>query len=87
MAYEFERDIRLTKPQDVRRMLARVINGLLQDGELTIEKARAIATLSNTILRAMEVGELAEKIEDMEETIKQIHEAGEGGRTNGKAQF
>ena len=46
---EFTKNVRLSKPQDVRKMIARVINILLQDGEMTIDKAKTIATLSNPL--------------------------------------
>ena len=58
--------IRLNKPQDVRRLLARVINELLQEEPPTIDRARVIATLSNSIIKAMEVGELDERIKEIE---------------------
>jgi hypothetical protein len=45
MKKHFTKDIRINKPQDIRRMLAKVINILLKDGELTIDKAKTIATL------------------------------------------
>ena len=48
-------NIRLNRPQDVRRLLARVINELLQEESVSIERARVIATLSNSIIKAMEV--------------------------------
>lgn len=52
---EFAKNVRLNKPQDIRKMLVRVINILLQDGETTIDKAKTIATLSNTALKSMEL--------------------------------
>ncbi|SMQ60928.1 hypothetical protein SAMN05444673_0441 [Bacillus sp. OV166] len=61
--------IRLIKPQDVRRMLARVINELLLEEPPTIDRARVIATLSNSIIKAMEVGELDERIRAIEEQL------------------
>jgi len=41
---EFTKNIRLNRPQDIRRMVGKVINTLLQDGEMTIDKAKTIAT-------------------------------------------
>jgi hypothetical protein len=41
---EFTRNIRLNRPQDIRRMVGKVINILLQDGEMTIDKAKTITT-------------------------------------------
>ncbi|MCM3364742.1 hypothetical protein ACTQ5K_22490 [Niallia sp. Sow4_A1] len=66
MNKHFTKDIRINKPQDIRRMLAKVINILLKDGEMTIDKAKTIATLSNTALKSMELGDLAERINKLE---------------------
>ncbi|MEI1420931.1 hypothetical protein EFK13_06670 [Bacillus cabrialesii] len=63
-------NVRLKKPQDVRRMLARVINELLQEEPPTIERARVIATLSNSIIKAMEVGELDERMKEIEKRLE-----------------
>ncbi|WP_394513107.1 hypothetical protein [Priestia aryabhattai] len=64
--------IRLIKPQDVRRMLARVINELLQEEPPTIDRARVIATLSNSIIKAMEVGEMDERVSEIEKVLKNL---------------
>ena len=64
---EFTKSIRLNKPQDVRRMIAKVINILLKEGEMTIDKAKTIATLSNTALKSMELGDLAERMNKIEQ--------------------
>ncbi|CAK8583888.1 hypothetical protein BMEGG_06146 [Priestia megaterium] len=69
MNEHFTRNMRFNKPQDVRRMLAKVINILLQDGEMSIDKAKTIATLSNTILKSMELGDLAERLDQIEEVL------------------
>ena len=62
-------NIRLKRPQDVRRLLARVINELIQEEPTSIERARVIATLSNSIIKAMEVGELDERLKEIEERL------------------
>lgn len=62
-------NIRLKKPQDVRRLLARVINELMQKEPTTIERARVIATLSNSIIKAMEVGEMDERMMKIEKLL------------------
>lgn len=62
----FTKNIRLNRPQDIRRMIGKVINILLQDGEITIDKAKTIATLSNTALKSMELGDLAERMSKIE---------------------
>jgi hypothetical protein len=51
---------------DVRRMIAKVINILLKEGEITVDKAKTIATLSNTSLKSMELGDLAERMNKIE---------------------
>ncbi|MEY8192982.1 hypothetical protein AB4X15_25610 [Peribacillus simplex] len=66
MNEHFTKNIRINKPQDIRRLLAKVINILLQDGEMTIDKAKTLATLSNTALKSMELGELAERLDKIE---------------------
>lgn len=67
----FTKNIRLARPQDVRRMLSKVINILLQDGDMSTDKAKTIATLSNTILKSMEMGELEERIQTIEKMLKE----------------
>lgn len=67
---EFTKNIRINKPQDVRKMIGRVINILLQDGEMTIDKAKTIATLSNTALKSMELGDLAERMDKIEQLLE-----------------
>ncbi|WP_310877584.1 hypothetical protein [Priestia megaterium] len=62
-------NIRLKKPQDVRRLLARVINELMQVEPPTIERARILATLSNSIIKAMEAGELDARLEEIEKRL------------------
>ncbi|MCP1494559.1 hypothetical protein J2Y73_004590 [Peribacillus frigoritolerans] len=76
MNEHFTKNIRINKPQDIRKMIARVINILLQDGEMTTDKAKTIATLSNTALKSMELGELAERLDKIEEQLKKE----EGGK-------
>ena len=65
--------IRLIKPQDVRRMLARVINELLQEEPPTIDRARVIATLSNSIIKAMEVGEMDQRMHEIEKQLGELN--------------
>lgn len=63
-------NIRLKRPQDVRRLLARVINELMHEEPTSIERARVIATLSNSIIKAMEVGELDERMKEIEKRLE-----------------
>ena len=39
---EFTKIIRLNRPQDIRRMIAKVINILLKDGEMTIDRQKQL---------------------------------------------
>lgn len=71
----YKNEVRLNKPQDVRRMLSRVINHLLTTGDMTNEKAKAINALSNTTLKSMEMGELQEELEQFKEVVQKL----EGG--------
>ncbi|MEY8735571.1 hypothetical protein AB9M92_25875 [Peribacillus frigoritolerans] len=70
MNEHFTKNIRINRPQDIRKMIARVINILLQDGEMTTDKAKTIATLSNTALKSMELGELVERLDKIEEQLR-----------------
>lgn len=50
-----KRGIRINTPTDVKRLVARTINDVRNSKEISDkEKAQLIATLSNTMLRAME---------------------------------
>ena len=62
-------DIRLNKPEDVRRLISRTINELKKD-ELSEGKAKTIGYLCNILLNAMESTELAKRIEELEERVK-----------------
>lgn len=75
MAPLYKNEVRLNRPQDVRRMLSRVINHLLTTGEMTNEKAKAINALSNTSLKSMEMGDLQEAMEQLKEVVQEM----EGG--------
>lgn len=66
-------NIRLNRPQDVRRLLARVINELMQEEPSSIERARIIATLSNSIIKAMEVGEMDERMREIEKQLGELN--------------
>lgn len=70
MNEHFTKNIRINRPQDIRKMIARVINILLQDGEMTTDKAKTIATLSNTALKSIEQGELAERLDKIEAQLR-----------------
>lgn len=72
MAPLYKNDVRLNRPQDVRRMLSRVINHLLTTGEMTNEKAKAINALSNTTLKSIEMGELQQELEQLKEVVQRL---------------
>lgn len=61
--------VRLKRPQDVRRLLSRVINEMITEDPISVERARVIATLSNSIIKAMELGELEERMRKIEEQL------------------
>lgn len=61
------RDKRINKPSDVRVLMQEQINILRKDTTLDpINKARVIASLSNTALSAFQQGELLEKVTELE---------------------
>lgn len=76
MAPLYKNEVRLNRPQDVRRMLSRVINHLLTTGEMTSEKAKAINALSNTTLKSIEMGDLQEELEQLKEVVERIEGRG-----------
>lgn len=70
----YKNEVRLNKPQDVRRMLSRVINYLLTTGEMTNEKAKTINALSNTTLKSIEMADFQEELEQIKEIIRRMEE-------------
>jgi len=66
------RERRISHPSHVRTLMQEQINILRQDDELDpIDKARAIAYLSNTALSAYKDGELLERVKDFERLLKE----------------
>lgn len=64
---------RINNPDHVRRLLSEQINILRQDEALEpIEKARAIAYLSNVLLSAYKDGEAMKKIEDIQQQLEEM---------------
>lgn len=62
---------RLKTPQDIRRMLAEVVNDLREREDLDpVKKANAITYVSNTMLKAIEQGEALEILERIERELK-----------------
>ena len=64
----YKNNVRVNSPDGVNRLLQRVINALLDD-EITENKARTIGYLCNIILKAFEVGELEERLTELEESL------------------
>lgn len=65
------RNIRLNKPQHIKRLINEQINELRQT-EMDVEtRARAIGYLSNIVLKSMEQGEMAERLEYVFKTMKE----------------
>ncbi|HEX3036117.1 MAG TPA: hypothetical protein VHT73_13525 [Thermodesulfobacteriota bacterium] len=59
------RKVHLMKVQDVRRLLSRIINQVL-DGKLEPTKANCAINGCNVILRAMEKGDIERRLEELE---------------------
>jgi len=67
---------RINNPGHIRALMQEQINILRQDDSLDpIDKARVIATLSNTALSAYKDGEMLEKLKEVESLIKE-HQGG-----------
>mgnify|MGYP000861107049 FL=1 len=64
----YKNNVRINNPDGVRRLLQRVINSLLND-EISENKARVIGYLCNIMLKAFEVGELEERLTELEEML------------------
>ena len=70
-----KRKIRITKPQDVRRLLAETINEVRNADDISKEnKARLLATLSNSALRAIEQGDLSDRLDEYEKRLAEQQE-------------
>lgn len=64
------RKIRITRPQDIRRLSAETINEVRNADDISKEnKARLLATLSNSALRAIEQGDLADRLDEYEKQL------------------
>ena len=64
----YKNNVRINDADGVRRLLQRTINALLDD-EISESKARAIGYLCNITLKSLEVGELEERITELEENL------------------
>jgi len=61
-------EIRLNNPRQVKRLLNRTINQLL-NGTIEVEKARCIGYLGSILLKAIEVEELDDRLTEIERQI------------------
>lgn len=60
-----KQNIRLNNPQQVKRLLNRAINDLLNE-DIEVGRAKAIGYLSSILLKAMEVEDLEKRIAELE---------------------
>lgn len=67
------RGVYIRGPQDVRRLLSRLINETLQ-GELEVAVLKAVTYASNILLKSLEVGELVERLQALEEKNEHLLE-------------
>ena len=58
----------LTKPADVRRMLASIVNNCIAD-EMEAQKARTIGYLAQILLKSMEVDTIEARIAELEKRV------------------
>ena len=65
----YRNQIRLTTSNQVRWMLSRVANALIQD-EISEDKARVLVYLSNTLLNAIKTTDLEERLEELEKLVQ-----------------
>lgn len=62
------RQTHLTRPQDVRRLLSKIVNQVI-NSELDVNKANCVGQLCNVLLRAMEKSDLEQRIEELERLV------------------
>lgn len=60
---------RLTKPSDIRILLANTINEYI-NGEITDTKAKTVGYLGGQMLKVMETCDLEKRIEELEKTVE-----------------
>lgn len=65
----YNNNIRLTSSNQVRVMLSRVANALIQD-EIREDTARALVYLSNTLLNAIKTTDMEERLEELEKLVE-----------------
>ncbi len=63
------RGVTIQKPQDVTRLLTRLINQVIR-AEKTVEELRGISYAAQVILKCFEVGNLEERLIELESKLK-----------------
>lgn len=80
-----KRKMRITRPQDIRRLLASMINQVKDSEDIPIDKkAQLIATLSNSALRSIEQGDIADRMDEYERQLDEYKRLLEQQRTRRK---
>ena len=59
------RGVRLNKPQDVRRLLSRLINQAMV-GEIDLDLLRGVTYASSMVLKSLELGEFSDRLDEVE---------------------
>lgn len=60
-----KRGVRLNKPQDVRRLLSRLVNQAIA-GEISTDLLRGCTYACHAILKSLEIGELEDRLKEIE---------------------
>jgi hypothetical protein len=74
----YRNKIRLNKPSDVQKLLARIANMLIDD-EITEGKARAIGYLCQIMFRGFETIDLQEQINELHGFVKEFEKSSQNG--------
>jgi hypothetical protein len=74
----YRNKIRLNKPNDIQKLLARTMNMLIDD-EITEGKARAIGYLCQIMFKGFETIDLQEEINELHRFVKELEQSSENG--------
>lgn len=72
----YRNKVRLNKPQDVQKLLARTANMLIDD-EISDTKARAIGYLCKIMLKGFETVDLQQQINELQEFKDELEKSSE----------